>query len=80
MKLEPIQSQHARLSHEHSVYNALHNAAGIPSMHWYGREDPYNVLILDRLGLTLEELISKSCDIDLIFSYVNQMVSLFSVL
>ena len=54
--------------------------AGIPSMHWYGREDPYNMLILDRLGLTLEESISKSRDIDLIFSYANQMVSLFSVL
>jgi len=47
-------------------------------MHWYGREAPYNVLILDRLGLTLEDSISKCHDISLIFSYANQMVFLFS--
>jgi hypothetical protein len=79
LKLEPIQSQHARLSHEHTVYKVLHNAAGIPSMHWYGREAPYNVLILNRLGLTLEESIYKGSDISLIFSYANQMVFPFSV-
>ena len=54
--------------------------SNIPFMHWYGREDPYNVLILNCLGLTLEESVSKSHDIDLIFLYVNQMVSLFSIL
>jgi hypothetical protein len=46
-------------------------------MHWYGREVPYNVLVLDRLGLTLEEAISK--DIRLVFSYAKQMVFPFFV-
>ena len=78
LKLEPIQSKHSQLSHEHSVYKALHDTAGIPSMHWYGREAQYNVLILDRLGLTIEEAISNGHhgDINLVFSYADQMVFL----
>ena len=48
-------------------------------MHWYGKEAPYNVLILDRLGLTLEDSISKRHDISFIFSLANQMVFPFSV-
>ena len=43
-------------------------------MLWYGREASYNVLVLDRLGLTLEESVSKCRDISLIFSYASQMV------
>ncbi|KAN0140783.1 Protein kinase-like domain containing protein [Lactarius tabidus] len=49
--------------------------AGIPSMHWYGREDPYNVLILNCLGLMLEDSISKHHNISFIFSLANQMLS-----
>ena len=48
-------------------------------MHWCGREDPYNVIVLDRLSHTLEEVISKCHDMSLIFSYANQMVFPFSV-
>ena len=78
LKLEPIESQHSQLSHEHSVYKVLHDTAGIPSMHWYGREAQYNVLILDRLGLTVEEAIlnCRRSDISQLFSYADQMVFL----
>jgi serine/threonine protein kinase len=47
-------------------------------MHWYGREAPYNILILNHLNLTLEESISKCHDISLVFSYAHQMVFIFS--
>ena len=74
LKLEPIQTQTPRLSHEHTIYKALSGMPGIPTMHWYGREVPYHVLVLDRLNLTLEEVISKCHDINLVFLYANQMV------
>jgi hypothetical protein len=41
-KLETI-SQHTQFHHKHSVYKALSDVAGIPSMHWYGREALYSV-------------------------------------
>ncbi|KAI9430287.1 ser/thr kinase [Lactarius indigo] len=75
LKLEPIQTQTPRLSHEHSVYKALSGVSGIPTMHWYGREVPYHVMVLDRLNLTVEEAISKCHDINLVFSYADQMLS-----
>lgn len=80
LKFESIQSQHDWLHHEHSVYKIISNVAGVPSMHWYGREAPYNVLILDHLNITLEESISKRYDISIVFSYASQMVFVFSVL
>ncbi|KAI9429591.1 ser/thr kinase [Lactarius indigo] len=75
LKLEPIQTQTPRLSHEHSVYKALSGVSGIPTMHWYGREVPYHVMVLNRLNLTVEEAISKCHDINLVFSYADQMLS-----
>src|ERR1700761_3266841 len=76
LKFETIQSRHDWLCHEHSVYKVLSNVAGVLSMYWYGREAMYNVLILDHLNLTLEELISKHYDISLVFLYATQMVFL----
>ncbi|KAH9010128.1 kinase-like domain-containing protein [Lactarius hengduanensis] len=75
LKFEPIQTHTLRLSHEHSVYKALSGMSGIPTMHWYGREVPYNVMVLDRLDLTLDEVISKRHNINLVFSYAGQMLS-----
>ncbi|KAI9439162.1 kinase-like domain-containing protein [Lactarius indigo] len=75
LKLEPIQTQTPRLSHEHSVYKALSGVSGIPTMHWYGREVPYHVMVLDHLNLTVEEAISKCHDINSVFSYADQMLS-----
>ena len=78
LKLKPIQSQHPQLHHELGVYKALSNVAGIPTMHWYGQEDPYSVLILNCLGLTLEGAIPKCHNVSLVFVCANQMV--FSIL
>ncbi|KAH9019246.1 kinase-like domain-containing protein [Lactarius hengduanensis] len=75
LKFEPIQTHTLRLSHEHSVYKALSGMSGIPTIHWYGREVPYNVMVLDRLDLMLDEVISKRHDINLVFSYAGQMLS-----
>ncbi|KAI9443970.1 ser/thr kinase [Lactarius indigo] len=75
LKLEPIQTQTPRLSHEHSVYKALSGVSGIPTMHWYGREVPYHVMVLDHLNLTVEEAISKCHNINSVFSYADQMLS-----
>ncbi|KAI9432525.1 hypothetical protein H4582DRAFT_2061729 [Lactarius indigo] len=44
-------------------------------MHWYGREVPYHVMVLDRLNLTVEEAISKCHDINSVFLYADQMLS-----
>ena len=29
---------------------------GIPNIHWYGQEGDYNIMVMDRLGGSLEDL------------------------
>mmetsp|Transcript_7939 Transcript_7939/g.25247 ORF Transcript_7939/g.25247 Transcript_7939/m.25247 type:complete len:337 (+) Transcript_7939:78-1088(+) len=56
IKLEPILSKSPRLLFEAKVYRVLAGGIGIPSIHWYGVEGGYSVLVMDLLGPTLEDL------------------------
>ena len=54
MKTKPLQ-----LQIESKVYKHLHGGEGIPNLRWFGIEGNYNVLVLDLLGPSLEELFEK---------------------
>lgn len=60
IKLEPVKTKHPQLEYEARVYKALYGVVGIPSSHWSGTEGGYNILVLDLLGPSLEDL-SRSC-------------------
>lgn len=38
------------LEHEYNVLRQLGDTVGIPHVHWFGRENNYNALVLDCLG------------------------------
>ena len=46
----------SQVEHEYNVYKSLAGAIGIPSVHWFGTECDYNVLVLEHLGPSLEDL------------------------
>jgi casein kinase 1 len=77
LKLEVAQGSSSNLAHEYSVYQAISGLPGIPKVYWYGREGPYHVIVLDRLGSTFEEIARKSIDTKAVFTYAAQMVFLF---
>lgn len=60
MKFEPIRAKTPKLMYEAKVYKVLSGCFGIPSVHWYGVDGDYNVMVIDLLGPSLEDMF-QSC-------------------
>lgn len=61
------------------LYTTL--AAGIPNVRWFGTEGDYNVLVMDLLGPSLEDLFnfcSRKLSLKTVLMLADQMVGLFS--
>lgn len=56
VKLEHVRSRYPQLMYESEIYSCLQGHSGIPNVHWRGIEGDYNVLIIDLLGPSLEDL------------------------
>lgn len=70
IKLEPLKSKHPQLLYESKIYRVLQGGYGIPGVKWFGSEGDYNVLVIDLLGPSLEDL----------FNYCGKRFSLKTVL
>ena len=78
IKLESIKSKHPQLLYESKLYKILAHGAGIPSVHWYGVEGSYNVMVIDLLGPSLEDLFSFcNCKFNLktVLMLVDQIIN-----
>lgn len=56
IKLERTRTKHPQLLYESKLYRILAGGVGIPYLYWFGVETSYNVLVMDLLGPSLEEL------------------------
>ncbi|XP_010522569.1 PREDICTED: casein kinase 1-like protein 9 isoform X2 [Tarenaya hassleriana] len=70
VKLEPVKTKHPQLHYESKLYTLLQGGTGIPNLKWFGVEGDYNVMAIDLLGPSLEDL----------FNYCNRKLSLKTVL
>ncbi|CAL1382929.1 unnamed protein product [Linum trigynum] len=70
VKLEPVKTRHPQLHYESKIYMILQGGTGIPELKWFGVEGDYNVMVIDLLGPSLEDL----------FNYCNRKFSLKTVL
>ena len=65
------------LDHEYNMYKSIAGSAGISSVLWYGKEGPCDVIVMDYLGNSLNDLIGNNrIDGAQVFSYALQMVCL----
>ncbi|KAJ9167972.1 hypothetical protein P3X46_019558 [Hevea brasiliensis] len=70
IKLEGVKTKHPQLLYESKLYRILQGGTGIPNVRWFGVEGEYNVLVMDLLGPSLEDL----------FNFCSRKLSLKSVL
>ncbi|RVX05465.1 Casein kinase 1-like protein 1 [Vitis vinifera] len=67
---ENVKTKHPQLLYESKLYRILQGGTGIPNVRWFGVEGEYNVLVMDLLGPSLEDL----------FNFCSRKLSLKSVL
>jgi len=78
LKIRQAENSPSKLNHEYNVYTALAGSPGIAEVCWYGKEGIYEVIALENLRTSLDDLICKhQLSIRRMFLYASQMVHLF---
>lgn len=78
VKMEPCAARHPQLLYESKLYKILYGGIGIPHIRYFGRELDYNVLVMDLLGPSLEDLFnfcSRKFTIKTILMLADQMIA-----
>jgi len=57
VKVESVHSNVSVLLKESRVFNSLLGGIGIPKIHWYGNDGRFNLLVIDKPGPTVQDLI-----------------------
>lgn len=61
IKLESIKTKPSQLRIEAEMYKLLEGVTGFPSLKWYGVEGNFNVMVIDLLSKSLEDIFSQQC-------------------
>ncbi|CAM9185412.1 unnamed protein product [Lampetra fluviatilis] len=78
VKLESQKARHPQLLYESKLYKILQGGVGIPNIRWFGQEREYNVLVMDILGPSLEDLFnfcSRRFTMKTVLMLADQMIS-----
>ncbi|CAF4295841.1 unnamed protein product, partial [Rotaria magnacalcarata] len=78
IKLECVRTKHPQLHIESKIYRMMQGGVGIPLIKWCGAEGDYNVLVMDLLGPSLEDLFnfcSRKFSLKTVLLLADQMVS-----
>jgi len=59
IKFEKHGARCPQLRHEYKVYRELQHCAGFGKVHYFGQHDCFNVMVMELLGYSLEDLFNK---------------------
>lgn len=71
------------LQQESKIYKTLQGGPGVPWMMWSGKKDGYNVMVIDLLGPSLEDLFrrcNRHFSLKTVLLLADQMVSCLNIL
>ncbi|CAJ1975788.1 unnamed protein product [Sphenostylis stenocarpa] len=75
---ENVKTKHPQLLYESKLYRVLQGGTGIPDVKWFGVEGDYNVLVMDLLGPSLEDLFnfcSRKLSLKTVLMLADQMIN-----
>eukprot|EP00252_Welwitschia_mirabilis_P023604 TRINITY_DN671_c0_g2_i1.p1 TRINITY_DN671_c0_g2~~TRINITY_DN671_c0_g2_i1.p1 ORF type:complete len:533 (+),score=107.95 TRINITY_DN671_c0_g2_i1:496-2094(+) len=78
IKIEKVNTKHPQLVYEAKLYRLLQGGTGIPNIRWFGVEGDYNVLVMDLLGPSLEDLFnfcSRKLSLKTVLMLADQMIN-----
>lgn len=78
IKLECIKTKHPQLHIESKFYKMMQGGVGIPQIKWCGSEGDYNVMVMELLGPSLEDLFnfcSRRFSLKTVLLLADQMIS-----
>ncbi|XP_022723279.1 casein kinase 1-like protein 2 isoform X2 [Durio zibethinus] len=78
IKLENVKTKHPQLLYESKLYKILQGGTGIPNVRWFGVEGDHNVLVMDLLGPSLEDLFnfcSRKLSLKTVLMLADQMIN-----
>ncbi|OIW17164.1 hypothetical protein TanjilG_18119 [Lupinus angustifolius] len=78
IKLESVKTKHPQLLYESKLYKILQGGTGIPNLKWFGVDGEYNVLVMDLLGPSLEDLFnfcSRKLSLKTVLMLADQMIN-----
>lgn len=77
IKLECMKTKHPQLHIEAKLYKFMQGGVGIPTVKWCGYEGEYNVMVMELLGPSLEDLFnfcSRKFSLKTVLLLADQMV------
>uniref|UniRef100_A0A672PWD1 non-specific serine/threonine protein kinase n=1 Tax=Sinocyclocheilus grahami TaxID=75366 RepID=A0A672PWD1_SINGR len=78
IKLECVKTKHPQLHIESKIYKMMQGGVGIPTIKWCGAEGDYNVMVMELLGPSLEDLFnfcSRKFSLKTVLLLADQMIS-----
>ncbi|XP_013415381.1 casein kinase I isoform X2 [Lingula anatina] len=78
IKLECVKTKHPQLHIESKFYKMMQGGVGIPTIKWCGTEGDYNVMVMELLGPSLEDLFnfcSRKFSLKTVLLLADQLIS-----